>query len=336
MGQKILSSVHRQGERFGGDYTAQVLKGSKEQRILENGHDQLSTHGLLADVDKRTIRDWIEQLAGQGFLEKTGEYQVLKITPLGRRLLKGEVTPRLLKPAERSEEKRQRSAAFADSWDDVDRGLFDELRALRRSLAEARGVPPYVIFGDAALRDMARRRPTNIAAFEQVRGVGAKKLEDYGERFVSRIADYCRKHGVASDLRSGVDYVEALAAEDEDQAPLLARGTARASFEHFRQGMSVADVADRLNRAPSTVCGYLLDYIRSEDVRDASPWVDAETARRIEAAAAQDDSGRLKPVFEALGGSVSYEDMRIVLACQRNRERGGADGGGQSRLAVDS
>jgi ATP-dependent DNA helicase RecQ len=98
VGQKILSSVVRQKERFGGDYTANVLKGSKIQRILDNKHDELSTFGILKEHDKQSIRDWIEQLASQGFLEKEGEYNVLKVTPSGRKLLKGEMKPRLLKP----------------------------------------------------------------------------------------------------------------------------------------------------------------------------------------------------------------------------------------------
>jgi hypothetical protein len=80
----------------------------------------------------------------------------------------------------------------------------------------------------------------------------------------------------------------------------------------------VADVAQRLNRALSTTCGYLLDYIRSEAVVDASPWVSPETIRRVEAAAEKDNSGRLKPLFDALGGAVSYEHIRIVLACRQN------------------
>src|SRR5439155_4848982 len=98
--QKILSCVLRLNQAFGGDYTAQVLAGSRDQRILENGHDKLSTWGLLTEHGKKNARDWIEQLAAQGFLKKTGEFNVLAVTPEGRRLLRGEITPRLLKPAE--------------------------------------------------------------------------------------------------------------------------------------------------------------------------------------------------------------------------------------------
>ena len=198
VGQKILSSVFRQKERFASNHTALVLKGSKEQRVLQFGHDQLSTYGILADVPQQTIRDWIEQLVGQDFLKKEGEYQDLKITPQGWELLHGKVTPKLLKPAAPTKEKRK-AAVIADSWDSVDRGLFDSLRELRRAKAGALGVPAYIVFGDTALRDMARRRPTTIADFHSVKGVGDKKLADFGQEFIACITNYCEQHGVATD-----------------------------------------------------------------------------------------------------------------------------------------
>jgi len=183
--QKILSSVIRQDQRFGADYTVKVLRGSTEQRVLDNGHDRLSTHGLLADQDVRTVRGWVEQLVAQGYLAKTGEYNVLMVTESGRSLLAGEATPRLLKPAKSA--KSRKSRAHDDSWEGVNRALFEQLRDLRRQLAEERSVPAYVVFGDASLRDMARRRPSTSAEFLEVHGVGQKKAADYGELFLAAI-----------------------------------------------------------------------------------------------------------------------------------------------------
>ena len=96
--QKILSSIIRQGERFGADYTAGVLIGSREDRILANQHDKLSTYGLLKDATRSAVRDWIEQLAEQECIERVGEYGVLKVTEKGRRVLKGKEQPLLLEP----------------------------------------------------------------------------------------------------------------------------------------------------------------------------------------------------------------------------------------------
>ena len=185
IGQKILSSVVRQEQRFGADYTVKVLRGSSEQRILDNRHDQLSTYGLLADADVRAVRGWVEQLVAQGFLAKVGEYNVLIVTESGRQLLIGEVTPRLLKPSRAA--RARKSRAHDDSWEGVDRELFERLRELRRELADEKSVPAYVVFGDASLRDMARQRPGTPAEFLEVHGVGQKKAADYGEVFLAAI-----------------------------------------------------------------------------------------------------------------------------------------------------
>jgi len=311
VGQKILSCVARLKERFGADYTAKVLAGSTEQRIIEQGHDKLSTYGLLKDESLRTIRDWIEQLVGQEFLAKTGEYNTLTVTDLGRQLLRGEVTPRLLKPAEKRAAKVTHDAA---SWEGVDRGLFEQLRVLRKQLADAKQVPAYVVFGDATLRDLARRRPTSDAAMRQVRGVGEKKLADYGDVFMAKIADYCATHQLATNVDPTPTMQNATSVDRSVSTSAIP------AFEYFREGLSIAEVAQRMNRAASTVQGYLAEYLRHEKATDWSPWVNADTAARIEAAAEQFGRDRLKPIFEALGGEVGYNEIRIVVACLQNRE----------------
>jgi ATP-dependent DNA helicase RecQ len=197
--QKILSSLYRQGERFGADYTAGVLTGSREERILTNRHDKLSTYGILAKESKSTVRDWIEQLVDQECVERVGEYSVLKLTEKGKRVLKGNEQPLLLEPA------RKRPApipaAVKDSWESVDRGLFEELRKLRNKLARERRVPAYIIFGDAALREMARKRPSTPASFLGISGVGPKKLEQYGQTVLNVIREYSLSHALTMDAK---------------------------------------------------------------------------------------------------------------------------------------
>ncbi|MFN0199307.1 MAG: DNA helicase RecQ, partial [Planctomycetaceae bacterium] len=200
--QKILSCVVRLNQKFGGDYTSQVLAGSKDQRITSLGHDRLSTWGLLATHGKQNIRDWIEQLVGQGFLEKIGEYNTLSVTENGWRLLRGEDQPRLLQPRKKAKAERSRSRSVekvssADAEYDVD--LFEALRGLRRRKAHEMHVPPYIVFSDSALRDMSRRRPSTHAGFLEVKGVGEKKAQDYAEEFVNFIVAHCRKHGLSMD-----------------------------------------------------------------------------------------------------------------------------------------
>jgi ATP-dependent DNA helicase RecQ len=186
--QKILSSIIRQGERFGADYTAGVLIGSQEDRILANRHDRLSTYGLLRDSTRTAVRDWIEQLADQDCVDRVGEYGVLKLTEKGHRILRGNEQPLLLEPAKKKP--APKPFAATDFWDSVDHKLFEELRKLRRELARERGVPAYVIFSDATLRDLARKKPSTPGALLLVSGIGMKKLEQYGER----ILEIIRRH----------------------------------------------------------------------------------------------------------------------------------------------
>jgi ATP-dependent DNA helicase RecQ len=185
--QKILSSVIRQGERFGAEYTAGVLIGSREDRIVANHHDQLSTYGLLSDSTRSTVRDWIEQLAEQECIERVGEYGVLKVTEKGRRVMKGNEQALLLEAAKKKA--LPKPAAVEDSWAGVDRELFERLRQLRRRLAQQKAVPAYIVFSDATLRDLARKRPSTPEALLRVSGIGMKKLEEYGEQVLGEIAN---------------------------------------------------------------------------------------------------------------------------------------------------
>jgi ATP-dependent DNA helicase RecQ len=165
-----------------------VLVGSKEDRILANKHDRLSTYALLKDSTRTAVRDWIEQLADQGCIERVGEYGVLKLTERGRRILKGIEQPLLLEPAKKKSALKL-FPVMADT-ERFDHELFEELRRLRRILARERGVPAYIIFSDATLRDIAAKCPSAPDALLDVSGIGMKKLEQYGERILKTIQRY--------------------------------------------------------------------------------------------------------------------------------------------------
>ena len=312
LGQKIVSCVYRVDQRFGADYVAQVLTGSQDKRILQNGHDKVSTYGLLTDDSKRDIRDWTEQLIGQNFLARFGEYNTLQITDTGWQLLKGELTPRLLKPREKKSSSKSTKQSLA-SWEGVDRELFEKLKNLRSERATAQQVPAYVVFGDASLRDMARRRPSTLDEFRLINGVGQKKLEDFGEAFLSVIVSHCEACDVALDVKPAPPSSEAAQAK-------LPSKSALAAFPHFDAGLSVADAAKALGRAESTTAGYLHEYVRHQKIVDYTRWVDQETGTKVEAAIESVGAGPLKPIFLALNEEVDYNKIRIVQSCLENRQ----------------
>lgn len=316
VGQKILSCVVRLEQMYGADYTAQVLAGSNDKRILDKRHDRLSTHGILSEYPKNAIRDWIEQLIGQGCAQKFGEYNQLQVTELGWRVLRGEHTPTLLKPTPSKQsatgQGRGQRASDPASWDGVDRSLFESLRGLRREISSEQGVPAYIVFGDAALRDMARRRPSTLVEFLQVQGVGQKKCEDYGECFLEHVRDYCIESGVSMDMSD-------LPTPVPRERPTTTV-SAIAAFPFFKAGDSVAEIAAKLSRAESTICGYLDQFIRHEQITDPLPWVDEATTNRILEAIEEVGNERLKPIFDQLGGDISYDKIRVVASCLANAE----------------
>jgi ATP-dependent DNA helicase RecQ len=172
-----------------------VLIGASTGRIRALRHDRLTTYGSLTGTSKHDVRAWIDQLMGRGLLVRTDDaYPTLALTASGARVLRGEATAgplsRIAQPArsrgERTAQQGGRTERFTQR-DPENENLFEALRTLRRALAEERGVPPYVIFSDASLREMARLKPVTAGAFLEVKGVGAWKSEAFGERFLQVI-----------------------------------------------------------------------------------------------------------------------------------------------------
>ena len=195
LARKVLSCVARVGQRFGAGHVANVLRGAETEQVMGRRHNTLTTFGLLRDASIPEIRGYIEQLIAHHLLRQTdGEYPVLTLTEGGVALLKdAAAAPGLALARQRRPvrgEAPRRAAIETESWQDVDRDLFERLRALRLDIARSRGVPPYVIFHDTTLREMARLKPRSISDLLSVRGVGARKAEDLGEAFVKAIVGF--------------------------------------------------------------------------------------------------------------------------------------------------
>ncbi len=197
MGQKILSCVYRvhqvSGVGFGAGHVANVLKGNQTDQVEKWGHHGLSTFGLLANESLTFIRYMIEQLIGQGFMQRESEFATLALTDAAKKVLRGEVSPVLIKPlvatkkkeiAQKGRRKKQ------EEWAEVDQELFRVIRQKRAELARNQGVPAFVIFGDRSLREMARIKPVTKEAFAAVYGVGDHKLRVYADAFIEIIKKY--------------------------------------------------------------------------------------------------------------------------------------------------
>jgi len=187
--QKVLSCVYRVGERFGIKHVVDVLRGANTERVRSLGHDKLSTYGIGAELSDAEWTSIVRQLIHRGLLtQDIAHYSVLKLTEQARPVLKGKEQLVLARPRIKSKAKKRSRAAVG--LEPEDEGLFEALRALRKSLAEEQGVPPYVVFGDATLVEMAQRKPSSDEELMMITGVGEKKLQRYGTDFLYTIASF--------------------------------------------------------------------------------------------------------------------------------------------------
>ena len=198
--QKILSCVARAGEHFGAEHIVDVLLGANTERVRRWRHEELSTYGLMKGTNRKTLINLLYQLLDKGLLERTSEERpVLRLNDASREVLRGHRTVQLLQP----KAEVQKTRFDEQSWEGVNHGLFDSLRALRRQIAQERDVPAYVLFSDATLREMARVRPGSKAALLGIRGVGESKVADLGPRFLDLIATYCGAQELPLDTTHG-------------------------------------------------------------------------------------------------------------------------------------
>ncbi|WP_109808010.1 DNA helicase RecQ [Sphingosinithalassobacter portus] len=182
--RKLLSAVYRTGQSYGIGHIEKVLTGANDDRITERQHDQLSVFGIIEGEETALIRPVSRALQARGSLIAT-EHGGLKLAGDAREILKGEQAIEIVVPPKR--ERRRRGGAGAAN--PVGNPLFEALRAKRREIAQETGLPPYVIFHDSVLRDMAAARPTSRAELAQISGIGERKLDAYGEEFLGVVRE---------------------------------------------------------------------------------------------------------------------------------------------------
>ncbi|ARO68959.1 DNA helicase RecQ [Xylella fastidiosa subsp. pauca] len=187
LSQKALSCVYRTGQRFGVGHLIDILRGSKSQRILQLGHDQLSTYGIGRDVDERSWRSVFRQLVATHLLEVDNEgYGGLRLTPSSRPVLKGEHQV-MMRRDQFIRERDRTGQRHGLSVLPEDLALFNALHRLRAQLAKEQNVPAFVIFHDSTLRHIAEQRPTNLNALTKISGIGNNKLTRYGHQLIELV-----------------------------------------------------------------------------------------------------------------------------------------------------
>ncbi len=324
--QKILSCVYRVQQRFGVNHVVDVLIGANTRGVRDRNHDSLSTFGLLKEYSKNQIKDWVFQLVGQQMLTvDSGEFPVIKLGPLARGVLHGQDVPRLIRIAESS--RRERKQERVDLTKYADMPLFEALRNVRRTVASEAKVPPYLIFHDNTLLEMSAARPSTLEGLTHVSGVGQKKLQSYGQHFFECIENECALRGLTRDVCwNGESRVEAysVAYVPEEQSPPSSRGQAnRTAIEDLlREGLPLESIAERVGFTIGTVAKHAAEWLATGACANIDHWVDPQVHQSVMEAATATGADRLKPIFEHLEGTVSYEAIRLVLSFEEGRHSG--------------
>lgn len=300
--QKFLSCVARCQERFGMIYIIDVLRGSKQKRILQNRHDRLSTYGIGMD---KTAEEWKllgRSLIHQGLLtETTDGYAVLKLNAASWEVLRKQRSVHIVIP------KKAANAITAASNKKVElETLFEMLRGLRKQIADEQAIAPYMVFADSTLRLMAQMRPETLAALRDIPGVVEYKVAQYGDRFISTIISYLQTQSPAPK---------------SPKTNVSGRPTATQihTLQLYQNGLTIAEIAAIRNIKTSTVASHLADLIELNQPIDINQFVPPERQAVICQAFQVVGDRSLTHVRDYLGESYSYDEIRLVRGWWRQQ-----------------
>lgn len=306
--QKFLSCVWRTGERFAATYVTHVLLGIDNEKVLKYRHQELSTFGIGKEFTRKQWLHIAQQLVQQGLLEQSNDlYRVLRLTPKGSQVLRErQPIQGILPPAEATAAARKKRGEI-----EYDHDLFALLRAKRKELAQAAGVPPYVIFSDRTLAEIAAYFPMNPQGLKRINGIGQVKFERYATVLLDLVQGFCQERGLQEKLpKKG--------GEDRPARQTVGKPRYVMVGEAYNAGQSISALMQEYGVQRGTILDHLATFalegnsLRQDD--DFLSLLDLPGKQQAAAlqAFAQLGSKFLKPVFEQLGGTVSYDNLKIV------------------------
>lgn len=294
--QKVLSCIVRVNQRYGSTVIADILKGSRSKRILQQHFDELSVYGILKEYSLQEIKDLINRLIATGYLWLTeNEYPVVKMTEKGGAVLKqrAEVWQKVPR-------RPQKGAA--------DNSLFELLRVVRKKIADRERVPPYVVFADSTLKEMSEYLPADRQALRKIKGVGETKLERYGDEFLSVIGQHAAdRQSQPSDCPA----VPATAEKKEDTPSHIL------TLNLFQAGLSLAEIAAQRQLKPVTIQDHLMRCGIEGHAIDWSLFIPARYEAAILAAIHKLGTAKLKALKDALPDEVDYMAIKATLCKHR-------------------
>ncbi len=309
--QKFLSCVKRTGEIFGISHIVDVLRGSRSKRVLQRGHDRLSTYNIGREYSAAAWQELAHQFIELGLLVQDAQFGSLKLTAEAYAVFKGKQV--MGRPPDKPEHTHTLYAGSKAGPVEVDYdlALFEQLREKRRELASAAGVPPYIIFSDRTLVEMAAYFPQSRESLAKLTGVGEVKLEKYAADFLPLIRAFCQENDLDEKPKA--------AAPPPPLSRSRSRGLSRSEeiAEMYNSGRSIPEIAEQEVIQIGTVLNHLWKYaqqgdpIRTEGLLALSGSSAAEQQRVLDAFA-ELGTEYLRPVFDALGETISFDELRIL------------------------
>lgn len=309
--QKFLSTMARTEQRFGYHHIKNILVGSKRKEVLKFNHDKLSTYGIGKEFSRPEWKQVYRELMRQDIIVREFEHKSLKLTPKAMEILKGdqEVFGVIEEPVKKDRSKSSKSDIESL---DFNGELFGLLREKRMQLAQKQDIPPYVIFADTTLIEMAYYYPQSMESLLNVHGVGRAKANKYGDDFLEVIKTFCKGKGLKEKSKS----------DTPKRTTSVNKTLSKNSrpFEvgqMFRGGKTVTDIASEIDVKESTVVGYLSKYVKAghsipaDNILSASALSMAELDR-VHKAFEKHGHELLRPIYEELSERVSYDELRIV------------------------
>jgi ATP-dependent DNA helicase RecQ len=310
--QKFLSCVKRADEKFGAGHIADILLGSKNEKVLRWEHDKLSTYGIGTELTKKQWMHIARQLLTMGYLRQEGEYHTLGLTARALEALKKRET--IFGVVQEVERVRTRGRKKEEV--EYNHALFALLRQKRKEMADEMGVPPYVIFSDRTLIEMCSYYPQSLESLLNISGVGQVKASQFGDAFLKVIKSYCEKHKLKERphtlISTSAKRPKGIGGDGE-----LSERT-RLVAEAFDEGATIQDLMERHQVTMGTILEHLTKYaMAGKTLRNRESLLShasITTEQQQAAFAAFNELGPiyLKPVFDKLNGSLNYDQLKIL------------------------
>jgi ATP-dependent DNA helicase RecQ len=296
--QMALSALKRLHEKVGIGILIDVLRGSQKSYIFQQGFHNIKTYGVGKEYSYQDWQHYILQMLHHGLIEIAhDEKHVLKVTRAGDAVLFKNRKVRLVKPLEETETSQPilRKEPIKSKKQQFEDALFEALRELRKQIADSKGVPPYIVFSDATLKEMAKNTPVNYQEISLISGVGEVKLKEYGQVFIDEIHGQIKKSKFNSSVVKGKTYIE--------------------TYQLLQEGKTVAHIAKIKGIQEVTVYSHLAFLFEKRLLSDINPYLNEEEMIKIEGAVkAVGSTESLRPIFNALDEEVSYGKIRLYLS----------------------